>query len=182
MFLSFANLMFSQDSKIDTISHHNGSFSIQEIDYQKGVISVFNYDTNAVILLEENYTIVDSIECYQCNDIPVNGKMVSPRYIYSTNYSFIDTSLNKVVKSGDWKYYKNGVLDYVVNYLPLAYETDYVYCDEPYESILVQPCGAGANVEFIIDKITYYDSEAIVRKVEKYQNGILKTVWNYKSE
>ena len=173
---------FGQNIKVDSSMWFNDELSIETINYDDSTILVQFYDSLGIISEERRFKIVDSIECFQCQEIVSLGKMVKPKYIYHANLGFSDTSITAVIQIGDNKYYTNGKLNRIINYLPLAYQYNLVSCKDSFENNRLMPCSAGMIVDFIIERIKYFDEDKRVFKVENYKNGILESTWNYKTE
>lgn len=172
----------SQNIHLDTLVRYNGEKIIEKINYSDSTIDESCIDSLGQIKFELHYKIVDSVKCFNCKTHYELGELTSVDYLNWTrgNYSFSDTSIHAIIKVGDWNYYENGKIVKTINYLPLAYEYEWVHCDYKYDNHgSCLPCGGGGIIDFLIDKIIYYDHNQNVVKVENFENGVLVSVWNY---
>jgi hypothetical protein len=175
--MSFCIFIVGQNTKIDSLLWDNGEVTVELINYKDSTVYIQHFDSLGRINEELNYKIVDSIKCFQSKE------HIKPKlFIYLTHGYFSDTSVHAAIKVGDWKFYNEGKLDRIVNYLPLAYQYATVNCNHTYvDSQRVLPCSGGEMIDFLIEKIKYFDENTDIIRVDNYRNGILSSTWNYKA-
>ena len=160
---------FSQNILIDTVNFVTGKQRIETFNYLDSTIDISYYDSLGYIEIEQHFKMVDSIKCISCTDIRSKDTS-SVRYIFRTNFNFDDRSIQTVIQVGNWNYYENGKIVKTINYLPLAYEYEWVHCDYKYDKNgRCLPCSGADSVDFLIDKIIYYDHNQNVVKVENFE-------------